>query len=132
MLELNEFIDAENAVNDAVWVAKDAVDVNTVLSKPSNKFALVAYEDVPNNEPVRPDGKLTLPVNVAEPVTIKLPVISKVSVLEVNKVPDDPVILTDPETITLFWLIKPLRATNSFAIMLYLDSLSSRCGFIYG
>jgi hypothetical protein len=132
MLELNEFIDAENAVNDAVWAAKDAVDTNTVLFNPSNKSALLAYEAVPTNEPVRPDEKLTLPVNVAEPVTTKLPVISKVSVLEVNKVPDDPVIFTDPETIILFWLIKPFLATNSFAIMLYLDSLSSRCGFIYG
>ena len=119
-------------MNDVVVAFKDAVVANTVLSKPSIVSALLAYDAVPDNEPVRPDGKLTLPVKVAEPVTIKLPVISKVSVLEVNKVPDDPVILTDPETITLFWLIKPLRATNSFAIMLYLDSLSSRCGFIYG
>jgi hypothetical protein len=100
MLELNEFIDAENAVNDAVWEAKDAVDVNTVLSNPSNKFALVAYEDVPNNEPVRPDGKLTLPVNVAEPVTIKLPVISKVSVFKVKGVPE-PDMTKEPEIVSV-------------------------------
>ena len=67
-----------------------------MLSNPSNKFALVAYEDVPNNEPVRPDEKLTLPVNVAEPVTSKLPVISNVSVFKVKGVPE-PDIAKEPE-----------------------------------
>ena len=196
--------------------------MNTVLSKPSNKFAFDAYDDVPNNEPVRPDEKLTLPVNVADPVTSKLPVISNVSVFKVKGVPepditkepeivsvpinvllpvvakllvlafkDDvyvnilalnvfiedvnavndavwaanepvsvntvlskpsnssaldaydaeaiepeivipPVAIILPVTIMLPWLIRPFFIINSFGILLYLDSLSSRCGFIYG
>ena len=43
-----------------------------------------------------------------------------------------PVAIILPVTIMLFWLIRPFFTINSFGILLYLDSLSSRCGFIYG
>jgi hypothetical protein len=34
-----------------------------------------------------------------------------------------------PVTVMLFWAIKPFLTINSFAILFYLDSLSSRWGF---
>ena len=43
-----------------------------------------------------------------------------------------PVAIILPVTIMLPWLIRPFFIINSFGILLYLESLSSRCGFIYG
>ena len=42
-----------------------------------------------------------------------------------------PVAVILPEIVMLPWLIRPFFTINSFGILLYLDSISSRCGFIY-
>jgi hypothetical protein len=66
MLELNEFIDAENAVNDAVEALRDVAVANVLLSKPSIVSALLAYEEVPVKEPTMPF------VTVKDPLTVEL------------------------------------------------------------
>ena len=55
-------IDELNSLNEPV-------DVKTLLSKPSNKFALFAYDAVPNSEPVK-SVAVTLPDTLNEPVTV--------------------------------------------------------------
>ena len=90
--------------------------------------ALVAKDAVPNNEPVIPAVTFKDPVIAEDPVILIDPVNIKVSIFEVNSVPVLPVtvklplIVVLPDTIKepviceLSNAMRPLRATNSFAI----------------